>query len=602
MIMGLIVLVLVGAIAYFHYVQGFFSAVISAMLAILSAVLAVSFHEVVIRALLAGKAADQAHAMVLVALFVLIYGVLRVIFDKAIPGNIRLPVLADKIGAAAAGLVAGMFCVGIFAIAAQALPFGPSVAGYSRYTLVDQQEVRVPTGRQQVDSYVHHALKNAPIDPNDRSGLILPVDNLVIGMTRKLSDGGSLAGPQSFSAVHPDYLDELFFQRLGIQTGAKHVAYNLPNDKQVNLKGLYTLDSLPQADGEGAYVPNRWSQGLSPTVTSKDGKLILIVRVALSRNASDSDNNVRISPGAVRLVANATNYLPIGTLDDGPILRAHRPDDFLIVKADGVVDFVFHVPRDQADGVLAEQVNKTDPLKIAPNVFVEAKRMGYIDLSGQEIKREVPPAEGKESVHRKKELPAPKVAPGTGSSAAREVTGGPIEFDKFVVSDQLFTRINVGGREGDDAPVTFLSGKGRLKEKKLAQLEVEPTESLRRLEAGDFAMSELWTPPGHRIVQLAAFPESSKPWEWADRLGQFELVADKGGPFKPRGAWVKVKSGTTDMMIARWDAEKPVSELPYKGDLRPTDLWIAFVVPENTTIKEVRFDGKRVKSLDQLVN
>jgi hypothetical protein len=602
MIFSVIVLVLVGAIAYFHYVQGFFSATLSAMLAIISAVLAVSFHETVVFSLLQGKVADQAHALVLVALFVVIYGLLRVVFDKAIPGSIRLPVLADKIGAAAAGFVAGVFCIGIFAIAAQTLPFGPSIAGYARYTLVDQQEVRVPSARQQVDSYVYNALKNAPIDPADRSSLIIPVDNMVVGLTRKLSDGGSLAGPQSFSAVHPNYLDELFFQRLGVQTGAKHVAYNLKADQQVEVKGIYSLESIPQADGEGAYIPGRWSKGLTSTIGSKDGNLILIVRLGLSRNASDSDNNVRISTGAVRLVANATNYLPIGTLEDGPVVRAHRPDDFIIVKGDGVVDFVFLVPAEKRRGVIAEVINKTDPLKMAPNVFIEAKRMGYVDLSEREIKREVPPAEGKDSVFRKKDLPAPKAAPGSGSTAAKELSDGPIEFDRLFVSDQLFSRVNVGGRDGDNSPVTFTSGKGQLKDKKLAHVEVDAMESLTRLGAGDFSMSDLWAPPGSKIVQVYAYPNSKSPWVWADKIAQFELVGDKGGPFVPRGAFVKVKSGTTDMMIARWDAEKPLTDVPYKGDLRPTDVWIAFVVPENTTIREVRFNKQRIKSVDQIVN
>jgi hypothetical protein len=602
MIMSLIVLVLVGAIAYFHYVQGFFSATLSAMLTMLSAVLAVSFHEPVISALLQGKAADQAHAMVLVALFVAIYGLLRVIFDKAVPGNLRLPVLADKIGAAVAGLFAGMFAVGIFAIAAQALPFGPSVAGYARYALVDKAEVRVPGARQTMDSYTYDALKNAPIDPADRSGLIIPVDDMVVGLTRKLSDGGSLAGPNSFSAIHPDFLDELFFQRLGVQTGAKRVAYNLA-EKQVDVKGIYSLDSVPQADGEGTYIPNRWSKGLTPTVASKDGKLVLIVRVQFSHNASDSDNNIRVSPATVRLVANAVNYLPIGTLDDGPILRAQRPDDFIVVKSDGVVDFVYHISQSSEYGIMAPVVNKTDPLKIAPNVFVEAKRMGYVDISGREVKREVPPSDSKDSVYRKKDLPAPKVAPGSGASAAKEISESPVEFQQLTVSDQIFNRINVGGHEGDTAPVTFTSGKGKLRDKKIAQIEVDPMQSLTILAAGDFPMENLWVPPGNKIVQLYVYPSSKSPWEWADKIKQFELMADKGGPFVPRGAFVKVKSGTTDMMIARWDAEKPLGEVPYKaGDLRPTDVWIAFVVPENTTIKEVRFNKQRVKSVDQVVN
>src|SRR3954468_24878109 len=101
MLFGVIVLILVGAIAYFHYVQGFFSATISMILAIIAAVVAFSYHEALVRSLLRGKFADEASALMLVALFAGVYTLLRVLFDKAVPGNIRLPVLMDKIGAAA---------------------------------------------------------------------------------------------------------------------------------------------------------------------------------------------------------------------------------------------------------------------------------------------------------------------------------------------------------------------------------------------------------------------------------------------------------------------------------------------------------------------
>src|SRR4051794_30293863 len=129
MIFSLIVIILLAAIAYFHYTQGLFSAAISAFCAVLAGVLAFSYHETVIFSLLRGKVADYAHGMILIALFALIYTVLRVIFDTLIPGNLRIPTLIDRVGAAVMGLIAGVFALGIFAIAAQSLPFGPSIAG-----------------------------------------------------------------------------------------------------------------------------------------------------------------------------------------------------------------------------------------------------------------------------------------------------------------------------------------------------------------------------------------------------------------------------------------------------------------------------------------
>ena len=73
-----------------------------------------------------------------------------------------------------------------------------------------------------------------------------------------------------------------------------------------------------------------------------------------------------------------------------------------------------------------------------------------------------------------------------------------------------------------------------------------------------------------------------------------------GGAYKPHGAWAKVKEGTSDRMVARYNAEAPVTDLP-QSEGRPTAGWIAFIVPENTTIKEVRFNGKRIRSENLLV-
>src|SRR5258708_17823784 len=115
MVLSIIIILFIGVIAFFHYVQGFFSATISAMITILAAVIAVSYHENVVNLLLKGKMADVAHAMVLCMIFAVVYFGLRLIFDAAVPGNVRTPSTVDKVGAGLMGLVSGFFATGIFA-------------------------------------------------------------------------------------------------------------------------------------------------------------------------------------------------------------------------------------------------------------------------------------------------------------------------------------------------------------------------------------------------------------------------------------------------------------------------------------------------------
>src|SRR5689334_13493478 len=127
MILSIVILIMVGGIAYFHYVTGFFSATLSAIAAVLAAAIAVSYQETVVDKFLAGKMVDYANAAVTVALYVVVYIVLRTLFDRLVPGNVRVPLWVDRIGAVAMGLVAGVMAAGTVGFAAQQLPFGRAV-------------------------------------------------------------------------------------------------------------------------------------------------------------------------------------------------------------------------------------------------------------------------------------------------------------------------------------------------------------------------------------------------------------------------------------------------------------------------------------------
>src|SRR4051812_6639235 len=122
MVLQILVILFIGGIAFFHYIQGFFSAAISAFLAILSAVVALSFQETLIQGPLAGVAPDWMPTLVLFGLFAVTYVVLRTIFDKLVPGNVRMPPLLEKVGGAVMGVVAAIFAVGICVIGLQQMP------------------------------------------------------------------------------------------------------------------------------------------------------------------------------------------------------------------------------------------------------------------------------------------------------------------------------------------------------------------------------------------------------------------------------------------------------------------------------------------------
>jgi len=378
MILSLIVLLLVLLIGYFHYTQGLFSATLSAFIAVLASVLAVGYHESLAGMLSGGQLADQALAFTLVSIFAIVYIVLRALFDKFIPGNMRMPLWVDRIGAGVMGVVAGLFVTGVIVIAAQTLPFGPTIAGYSRYEIGANESVAVTIAgkNQQLDLEVVGKLKEDNIDAVG-SGLLIPVDDMLLGVTSLLSDGGSLAGTRPLRSVHPDYLQELFGQRVGIQLGAKRTALA----GQVSVPGVFWRDQFPQVDAE---IPQIRKRSVPSPLKPSPDKVLLVVRAIFSKNSSDADNFVRFSPASVRLNAGGKNYFPIGTLEGGGMLVSNRIDDFLLVdlKAqDAGADFVFMVDASVAPPVDASG-KQTDRL-VAPGTFIEIKRFARIDLSGK---------------------------------------------------------------------------------------------------------------------------------------------------------------------------------------------------------------------------
>src|SRR3954447_16818706 len=143
MIISVVVILFVGLITYIHYVQGLINGIISAVLAVIAAMMALSYFETASSSMNGGKYSDESHGIMLIVIFAAVYIIGRVIFDKVIPGNVRLPHIADGIRGAAGGLIAGLFRGRIVIIAFQSMPFGPGIGGYARYELIDKREVTV---------------------------------------------------------------------------------------------------------------------------------------------------------------------------------------------------------------------------------------------------------------------------------------------------------------------------------------------------------------------------------------------------------------------------------------------------------------------------
>src|SRR5947208_15738948 len=119
MILSILVILFMALIAYIPYVQGLLTGLISAVIAVIAAMMAISYAEPLSNTMNGGKYADTSFGICIVVIFAAVYLIGRTIFDGLVPGNVRLPALADSIGGAVCGVIAGIFATGIIMIAFQ---------------------------------------------------------------------------------------------------------------------------------------------------------------------------------------------------------------------------------------------------------------------------------------------------------------------------------------------------------------------------------------------------------------------------------------------------------------------------------------------------
>jgi hypothetical protein len=306
-----------------------------------------------------------------------------------------------------------------------------------------------------------------------------------------------------------------------------------------------------------------------------------------------------MSPASVRIMSEGKIYLPVGTIDQTSqklVVRINRADDFLVAPGGAPVDFVYMLPR---EALLKDETKLTaGPFRIEKPAILVAKRGGVLELQNQEVKRDPPPAVER-SLFRKypppKQLPAPTVITHT---AAPEASAEESPFNSVgtpQISNTFVTPITINA-PSDSQELTVPSGKVTIRARKLAKIQLDPTEPLSSIANGDPQTAELDVPEGKKLVQISAETKPSDRWEWANKIAQTELVDSAGASYKPNGAWGKVRTGEGDTrLLARYDVDAPLSAMP-TSENGPNEIGYIFIVPTGVTIQEMRVDGKRVAS------
>ena len=130
MVMNLLVIVLVGVTAFIWFTRGFFGALLNMACVLIAAAIAFAAWEPLAYLILEKVPGNKgflsflpgmAWGIALVVPFALSLGILRVVVDKAVPANVVVGKLAERIGGGVCGLISGIVTSGIIVLGISAL-------------------------------------------------------------------------------------------------------------------------------------------------------------------------------------------------------------------------------------------------------------------------------------------------------------------------------------------------------------------------------------------------------------------------------------------------------------------------------------------------
>ena len=282
-----------------------------------------------------GKAAsivDFAQPISFALLFIIVFAALQTLAIYLTRDKVDFGLWPERIGRAVCGLITGFIVSGVLVTALAMAPLPPK--------------------------YPYERFDSTFIKPDSPKKVLLNTDGFVTGLFSTVSNG-SLSGKKSFAVLHPDYLNQVFLNRLTKNVSlltSTTPAITIPIEKAVwpAPDGIKTqIDELSKNGGLNK-SPGKPSGAYNPT----------IVRVGIKRAAIKNENKVTAGTftlSQLRLICKrgtevqnpldgkAINIYPIGHLSSGseiqvsPEIQLDSRRDFGDASSRDI-DFVFCVP------------------------------------------------------------------------------------------------------------------------------------------------------------------------------------------------------------------------------------------------------------------
>lgn len=292
MLLIIIVAILIAAMTYFQLAQGFYSALVAAVLTVVCMMLAFNFYEP-LGAILSEPLGGAAEGLSLLALFALPLLALRLAVDKLMPANALTGVWLNRIGGGAMGLFTATTAMGVLTLGLQMLPVPATILGYA-----------------------------ACNDSLQRQSHLIPFypDDFVAGMV-DLFSGGSMGNDRPFAHKHGDLVRELFAGRVQIEQTRKvdnadvkeFAGRTDATSKSFSVLGVYDATSAT------------WAGDIQQEAAGEPGGKVIVVRVSIDPLARDTDNWYRLPASHFRLVTQGgASHYPLAFLTAWEDVRTNR--------------------------------------------------------------------------------------------------------------------------------------------------------------------------------------------------------------------------------------------------------------------------------------
>jgi len=350
-----VVVIILGCGALQYFKGTFVKAIAMIIIAIISSIVAFGFFEATANLIISRgnngsmlSLVPWAQTLSFILLFVVAFGVLQAGATFVMCHEVDFGFLPERIGRSVCGIILGFIVSGLLLTALQ---MGP-----------------LPL------SYPYERFDSTRLDPDDPKGALFNADGFTTGLFGIISNG-SLGGKNSFKTIHPNYLNQLYFDRLlgdvsnvsGLSPAIEIPKPGVwPTSQAVKEQVDKYISELKTRGGKVVYEQPGKSVALP--ISTKETYNPTIVRVGINKGAIKPEpvvNGGTFTPSQLRLICTRTtgeavNAYPIGYMKSqdeiqiSPEIKLTRND---IQGNARYIDFVFCVPNGYEPAIVQFKLN-----------------------------------------------------------------------------------------------------------------------------------------------------------------------------------------------------------------------------------------------------